>query len=876
MGAVDHAGRFFAELSAVNDAAGRPTLDYLVRRCWERGIAVSDSTVNDWLKGESVPSRRSQRACMEIVKILEAMALQRTAGFVQRPDAWWQGLLGKAREQRAEKRGGRPPRAKETRRGPMMLPADVPDFTGRGDAVRELTSWLEPGGEGTVSVVSGMGGAGKTALAVHAAHRVKHRFPGGALFADLRGYSPETPWEAGATAEHLLRALGKTEAPATPEEAVGLWRTALSRLEAPILVVLDNAATAGQISPLIPEPPHRLLVTSRNTLSALPGPRIELAPFDAEGATSLLDRALRRTNPEDDRVAARPDDARRLADLCGHLPLALHIVAALLRDDPDTSLAAQADELTEAHDRLDRLRYDDIDEQGRPLAVRAAFELSYRRLDAAQARAFRLLGAMPGADTDLETASAVIDRADTGRLLADLTRLHLLRRNPGKRWDMHDLIRLYAAELARDHDDENGAALDRLLEHYQRVLGLATCWLGPHASPRSERFPDRSRALRWLDDESRNLAASVAAAHADARWEQTCAMAAELVAYWEFRRHVREWIGAGKLALAAAEHLGPEKVHAASGMLGNAYRVAHRYDEAMPQLRRSLELAPDRPAMGRARHNLGLVHFCLGDYAEAEACHRIDMEICWESGDLYGSGEALTALGDALRMQGKHEAAADTLNRAVLMFSRLNHPEGEIRARTNLALTLLGWNPALYGSCGIWHLCHALRLARKLDHHHAEATIFLNLAALYLGTCPACHGRAALKCATHAATRYERHDDQHGLARAWRNLGQAQRAVGDPAAGRRTLERARAAFKALGAFEPAAEIARQLTRPDEGQEHIPGCLGGKAGARLSWLDELPDSVLRGDFSVLDGFVFLDFRYAVWQPAADQEGDRRSR
>ncbi|MFB9838865.1 regulator, partial [Actinoallomurus acaciae] len=197
----------------------------------------------------------------------------------------------------------------------------------------------------------------------------------------------------------------------TPPEPIGLWRTTLAAPAAqPLLIVLDDVASAGQVAPLLPGPPHHMIITSRNTLSTLAAHRIDLAPLDAGESVRLLDRALRHTVPGDGRVTESPQDAERLAALRGRLPLALRIGAALLLDDPHRPLSDEVAALAEARDRLDRLRYDDVDEQGRPLGVRAAFDLSYARLGAEQRRAFDLLGVVPGADFGPETAADVLDR----------------------------------------------------------------------------------------------------------------------------------------------------------------------------------------------------------------------------------------------------------------------------------------------------------------------------------------------------------------------------------------------------------------------------------------------------------------------------------
>ncbi|GAA4507847.1 AfsR-like transcriptional regulator TcrA [Actinoallomurus oryzae] len=866
-GAVE---RFSAELRSLHHAAGRPTLDRLVRHCRAQKppITTSDATIHGWLTGTNIPSERSERAFSHIVGYLREEVRERggdpSAHF---PDGW-KNALARARVEKRANRGGRPRKARAVRAAggppprpvPMTLPPDPAGFTGRAAALAELAERLD-GADQAITVVTGMGGVGKTALAVRAAHRAG-RFSGGTLFLDLGGFGQGGPLEAGDAAERLLRMLGVADPGGTPPEPVGRWRTALAAsADRPLLIVLDNAASAGQVAPLLPDPPHHVIITSRTTLSTLAAHRVGLAPLDAGESVRLLDRALRSTLPDDDRVTACPRDAERLAALCGRLPLALRIVAALLLDDPHRPLADEVAALGAARDRLDRLRYDDVDEQGRPLGVRAAFDLSYARLGAEQRRAFDLLGAVPGPDFGSEAAAAVLDRTppEAERLLAGLTRLHLVQGRPGRRWDLHDLVRLYATEHARADAEGYRDALDRLLEHYEGATTDADRRFTAPGTLRLfhvNRFASRAQALDWLDAEHRNVAAAVTAAHEAGLWRRAYEPALRLARYLEFRRHADEWIACARLALDAAEHLEPERVPPAALSLGNACRVAGRYEEAERQLRRALDLAPDRPAEGNAWHNLGLVYWGTGDYAKAVECHRNDLRICTDAGDLLGAAQSLCALGDALRMREEYEEAAASLVRAIEVFEKLEDAGGLMRARINLALVLLGWNPVLYGACGIWHLCHALRLARERDDHHGEAVALLDLGALYLSICPACYGSAVVRCATRAVALFTKHDEPLRRAHATRALGRGLLAVGDLARARRVLDRASDSLEALGVSLDDDVPADAGTRTP----HIPGCFGRQDKKRFRWLARLPDDVIRGDFRYLDEFTWIGFRY----------------
>ncbi|MFG2793152.1 ATP-binding protein [Streptomyces sp. NPDC048419] len=842
-GADDAAERLPAELARLYAAAGSPPQAALVQRCGARlGRQVSLSTVNPWLRGHNLPALSSWPVLRVLVEVLQQMAAERGTAFDRRTEGSWSALLRSAHDQLAAgKRGGRPrkkpPRAPDSSGNPRIphsLPADVVDFTGRDAEVRELLGLLEPDTPtDVVLVAAGMAGAGKTALAVHVAHRVHRegRFPGGVLFVDLHGFSPDAPLDAADTAAILLRALGCRTVPSSATERAAALHSLLAG-RPPVLIVLDNAASAQQLTGLTPHPPHRLLVTSRITLSALPSARrVPLDSLSAQESTTLLDRALRRADADDERVTKEPDAARRIAELCGFLPLALRITAAQLRDDLHHLLADQADALTHVHDRLGLLSYDDVDAEGRPLAVRAAFDLSFARLLDAHRRAFRLLGALPGPDIGQETAAVALDRGahDTYRLLADLARRHLLRRRPDGRWDMHDLLRLYAGEQATR--EEYDAALDRMLHHYRRRVPAACRRL----SRDTGRSKDRREAVEWLDAEHGSVAEAVVAAGERTRRREAVQLAADMATFWEFRRHSREWIAAAEAALRAARHLGASDLCAASSNLGNAYRVNHQPDEALPHLERAALLAPNEAARGKVLHNLGLVHFQLGRYGDAASQHQTDLDICRSRGDALGAAQALAALGDAQRMLDQHADAAATLQTALSLLDAHPRPaEGmgtgaftdtRLRAHMNLGLTLMRWNASDYGRCGIWHLCHALRIALERDNREAQLKALTNLAALYLTICPDCHAPSAIDCATRALTLSEHGADPVVAAGAQLILSQADMALGNEAAG----------------CHPTADTA------DTAAQQRP----------------LHASVLEGDYEELERTTFYGFRYAVW-------------
>jgi tetratricopeptide (TPR) repeat protein len=644
---------FWAELRALYEDAGEPKLSTLVKlgRDQKPSITISDSTINAWLLAKSVPiTKKSKDYFMIMAKYLHGRARLRRQGPF--PESRWRRLLDEAGTQRRANVGGRPsarnlsPAARQQgERGPVTLPGAPAGFVGRGAQIGEVLAALDPSGDRVIAVVAGMPGVGKTALAVQAAREAGNRgwFAGGILFEDLRGFSTDTPLTADAAAGRLLRALDPAAAQSavTSEEQLSAWRQLQARYRRDgrtVLLVLDNAATAAQLAGLIPDAPHRVLVTSRHNLSSLGAIRVELPVLSEQESLQLLDTALRIARAADARVSEQSADARRLAELCGYLPLALRITAALLSDVPGRSLAAQVQDLTNARTRLQRLDYDD-------LAVRAAFDLSYQRLSVAQARAFRLLPVIPGPSFSEEAAAVVLGQSagDTHRLVADLHRLHLLESVTESRWGWHDLIRLYANEpsLTRDVDDDRDGALSRLIDHYRKSSADADAWLRTDEArqPRRTRFGSREQAVEWFDGEYTNLVAVVAVANEAGRWRDVCDLADHLEWYCESHHRIDGWLSVGRLALAAAGQLGSARVRRAANLLGNACRVARRFDESVTYFQQALDLARadgDRVAEGAVLHNLGLTYFRLGRYAEAETCHRRDWAICEAAGNPRG------------------------------------------------------------------------------------------------------------------------------------------------------------------------------------------------------------------------------------------------
>jgi hypothetical protein len=449
-----------------------------------------------------------------------------------------------------------------------QLPAPVVGFTGRRGELAEFAGLLEPArdtGAVVVSAVAGLAGVGKTALAIQAGHAARDAgwFPGGVLFIDLHGYD-DARVQPGQALDSLLRALGVPgeHVPPGVEDRAGLYRSVLAQVAGPVLVIADNASSEAQVRLLLPGPgPHRVIITSRHTLGGLGARLLDVTVLDQTAAVALLDQVVRVARPDDDRIGADPESAGRLAGTCGGLPLALRIAGALLAADPVLTAADLAGELGVEVGRLEALAYDDGGGTSAP-SVAAAFELSYRQLDAAAALLFRLLPVNPGPDVSTAAAAALAGwpAGEARRVIGRLARAHLVEPGSGTgRWRMHDLLGLYARELsaAEAAADEREQCWDRLLGYYLTNAAAAADHLG--ALPGEEvpaGFAGRDDALAWLDAERPNLVAAAVLAASTGRDQVALNLPLALSEYLSWRRRFDDWIAVLQISRDAANRLG--------------------------------------------------------------------------------------------------------------------------------------------------------------------------------------------------------------------------------------------------------------------------------------------------------------------------------
>lgn len=565
---------------------------------------------------------------------------------------------------------------------PRQLPADVARFVGREAELTELGALLaQPSPQSMViSVVAGTGGVGKTALAVHWAHRLLGQFPDGQLYVDFRGFSAETPMAPTEALARFLRAMGvpPAQVPVDIDEQAALYRSVLAGKR--MLILLDNVATVGQVRPLLPGTPDCLvIVTSRNDLRPLSAMhdahRLVLDALSPAEAVDLLSHMV-----GGKRVASEPEAADDVARLCARLPLALRIAAANLSDRPGLQLAHAASELA-AGNPLHRLELPGDPE----LAVRATFDHSYARLDPASQRLFRLLGRIPGPDFSIEAVAALTDQSleDAARGMERLAVAHLIESSAPGRYRFHDLLRHYARERVAIEHTEDGTPLERLLDWYLQTAYRATGILNPHhrrifqMDPPKSTFPplefdDHKRALAWCERERPNLVAAVRVAVENGHDVIGYQLPATLWYYFLLRRHLNDWVATHRIGLAAAVRQGDRYGEAwMYNGLGGAYRELGRYEEAIDSCLKarviSIEVG-DRRGESANLHNCGQALQKAGRLEEALPYFRQALVIRREGGDQWGEAVDLTLIGEVSRLLGRFEEALENYQAAYTLW----------------------------------------------------------------------------------------------------------------------------------------------------------------------------------------------------------------
>jgi DNA-binding SARP family transcriptional activator/tetratricopeptide (TPR) repeat protein len=629
---------------------------------------------------------------------------------------------------------------------PAQLPPAVPGFAGRAEALRDLDTLLAARPpSGTIVVIAGTAGVGKTALAVHWAHRHRDAFPDGQLYVNLRGYDPGGPaLEPAEAVRGFLDAFGVPAGriPVGLPAQSGLYRSLLAGQR--VLVVLDNARDAGQVRPLLPAAPGCLaIVTSRDQLTGLVAAEgacpLTLDLFTTAEARDLLGGRLGAG-----RVAAEPGAVGEIITRCARLPLALAIAAARAATHPDFPLTALAAELREATTALDAFHGGD-----HTTDVRAVFSWSYRTLSTGAARLFRLLGLHPGSGISLPAAASLagIPPGPTRTLLAELARAHLLTEDTPGRYGCHDLLRAFGAELAHSLDTEadRRAAVHRMLDHYLHAAHAAAIRLGPHIdtvvlAPPADRglvIPtppaDHDAAWAWFIAEQDVLLAAIDQASAAGfdvhawqlawtmdtflnrrgRWDEQAsalrtatgaarrlhdpaALATTLRALASACTELGLWDEAharGAEALRLFTEIGDPNLQAFAHLhLGSIYDRQGRPGQAIRHAQDALALyraAGNHTGEAQALNSLGWAHACLGDYGRALTFCLQALPLLQESGDHASEAATWDSIGYAHHNLGHHQQAITGYETALGLVRTVGDQGLEAEILSHLGDTLL-------------------------------------------------------------------------------------------------------------------------------------------------------------------------------------------
>lgn len=740
-----------------------------------------------------------------------------------------------------------PPAAAAT--APRNLPPDIGDFTGRDDALATVLRLATAERSTRTVVVSGFGGAGKSALAVHAAYRLREQYPDGQLFADLRGFDREVG--AFDVLGRFLSALGVAGAdlPSTVDDRVELFRRAVSGKR--LVIVLDNARGEHQLRPLLPGDPHCLvIITSRSRLTGLEGAEpVELDFFSTEASVEMLGKII---GPE--RVASQRGAAERIANLCGGVPLAIRAAAAKLLARPHWPLKSLATRLSDERRRLDELAVGD-------LAIRSSLRLNYTELNDLQRRAFHLLSVLDLPDFGWWVAAPMLgvpleEAEDTVEQLVDLRLLDVAGVDAiGRvRYRFHDLVQLFGAEhaAAAEPAEEVAAAVSRVLATWMALVKAGSrrmprVTLGLHPTTDTAVDVDE-RLVEEVEDDPRGWFKSETAAVVRAVERAgelgiddvtTLLITALLSSPFAARNEFDAWQRTHEVALTAARAAGNRQAEAmVLAGLGQLYYEKDDFETALEHFTHAEAHAVavgDEATRAVALVGLGTVRRDLAEFATA----RDDLETAVSLGERIGDdsvvGAASYGLGVISRDHGGIDDAAAHLHRCVELYRKTGDSRGE-------ALALRGLS-----------LCHRAR-----DEHAAAAELselaieILVAAGDELGTTYARQSwaKALLRLGrtegmvdvlTGCLDTCTRHRDRFGAALVTRTLGELYLAVGERTMAKETLAAALADWEALKLPLWQARTLRDLAAadPERASEHwqraqeLCAAVGGRETAELA-------------------------------------------
>lgn len=681
---------------------------------------------------------------------------------------------------------------------PSQLPGGTSGFVNRLHELARLNEVLEREGSESLAVgvylITGTAGVGKTSLALHWAHSVRHRFLDGQLYINLRGYDPGAPVTAEQALHQFLRALGVPAGaiPVALEDRSAMFRSLLA--DRRVLVVLDNAANPSQVRPLLPGSSTCLvLVTSRNRFSGLVARdgahRLVLDMLSEDEAIRLL-RTVTAGYRENDEA----NDLAELARLCARLPLALRIAAERASSRPLMLLNELIDDLRDESALWDALTADQDDESD---AVRTVFAWSYRALPEAAARLFRLLGLHPGPEFCLSAAAAIggIGLSVARKLLDVLIGAHVLEQHAQNRFQFHDLLRIYAAQQAFQHEDSGSrsSAVERVLTWYLHTLANATLVIAPldrritlvplPADVTPGAFTDRTAAVEWYESERANLVAAVRTAAASGRDDIAWQLPVLLRSIYVSQNPFEDWIETSSTGLKAAE------------------RIA------------------DLAGQGEVLDSLGKAYLQSQRLRQAEECHTRALRLREQIGDRYGEMVSVNALGLLYWRRRRLTSAVERFVQCLHIARSLDDRRWQALAMTNLGGAQFD---LMEVSTAVETLSRSVLIYQDVGDRAYEGN-----ALFYLAMAQREHGE--LDAATESIERALKiaEKDRHVAWEAFwlLELGRIQRARGDAAGSLLSYQRSAVVQRQLSdrnrealALDGAGEAYRELGRADEAEK----------------------------------------------------------
>jgi tetratricopeptide (TPR) repeat protein len=698
------------------------------------------------------------------------------------------------------------------------LPPDVEDFTGRADLVSRLTGLFAPSRPEArtatpVVTVAGKGGVGKTALAVHVAHRIARHYPGGALYTDLRGVEDQV-LHPGEVLAGFLRELGVAgdDIPATVEDRARMYRARLTGQR--IFVLLDNAAEETQVRPLIPGAPEcAVLITSRSRLSGLPGQTLSLDVMEEPQAVELLVKTL-----GTERVSAEEQAAKEIARLCGYLPLALRVVAARLESRPSWTLTWFAGRLGDERNRLNLLKVGDME-------VRASLALSYDSRSDREKSAFRILGILTAAnfpawnlgvlaDTDQATAEDTVEQL----VDAELLEVSGVDAVGSIRYRFHDLLRDYARErlMTEESDDARRAALRRIVVAYIGLAREASAVLQPGAvqttvgadAPSTLADDVRGDPRAWFASERAALVSLVEQSAEAGLWEETWQLAEPLVTMFNWRADWEDWETTQRIALDAANRANSALGRAvAQCHLGILYRELGRFDEAVALFTGSIAAFAEignehREAI--ARRDLADTFRYNGRLPDAIAGFSAALEVFQRLSDSRSVAATLGGMADAYRGLSRWQESESRFEQSLALYHQLGDRAQENRHTVMLSIV---YRDRFMNDRAETILRPAIAVFEELGDRRWEAQSKRLLATVVRNEG---HSDEALRLLAECLPIYEDLLDRRFVAVCLRNRGDTYRLRNEYDHARADLAQARTIFTELGDRRWAARVRLSL------------------------------------------------------------------